>query len=189
MDTKRILIIDDSENDYLIFSRYIHKKFDTEYFDGTGDICEKIQQLNPDLVLLDYHLGAVQGSDILKIIKSKKDIPVVILTNEASPEVIVSCMKSGADDYLIKDQLDSNRLIVTITNQLEKAQLQQHVKHLESFLPICSVCKKIREKDADPKKKSSWKRVEQYFQEHTDTVFSHGICPECMEKLYGDFHH
>lgn len=66
------------------------------------------------------------------------------------------------------------------------AKLQQRVNTLESFLPICSNCKKIRKPNSDPKKMESWQQLESYISEKTSSQFSHSICPECMQKLYGD---
>jgi hypothetical protein len=50
---------------------------------------------------------------------------------------------------------------------------------LRSILPICSFCKKIRD-DQD-----YWESVEHYIAQHADVHFSHGFCPECVEKHYG----
>ncbi|MCF7802138.1 MAG: hypothetical protein K9N34_08970 [Candidatus Marinimicrobia bacterium] len=60
------------------------------------------------------------------------------------------------------------------------------IKVLESFLSICANCKKIRIPGTDPQKKESWKPIEAYISENTDTIFSHGICPGCYEKYYSD---
>lgn len=49
------------------------------------------------------------------------------------------------------------------------------VKTLKSLLPICSYCKNIRDDEDD------WHGVEDYLRKHTDTKFSHGICPDCYE--------
>lgn len=54
------------------------------------------------------------------------------------------------------------------------------VKTLRNMLPICSSCKKIRDD------KGYWNQIEEYILEHTGTEFSHGICPECIKKLYPD---
>jgi len=53
---------------------------------------------------------------------------------------------------------------------------------LGSFLPICANCKKIREDDG------SWTPIEEYIRDHSETEFSHGICPECAKKLYPEFY-
>ena len=55
------------------------------------------------------------------------------------------------------------------------------VKTLSGLIPICASCKKIRDD------KGYWNQLENYISSHSDAQFSHGICPECAEKLYGDF--
>lgn len=60
-----------------------------------------------------------------------------------------------------------------------KSALQQ-VKTLSGYLPICAWCRKVRN-DA-----GYWEQIEAYIAEHTDTLFSHGLCPDCMKKHYGD---
>jgi ligand-binding sensor domain-containing protein len=52
------------------------------------------------------------------------------------------------------------------------------VKVLSGLLPICASCKKIRDDEGD------WSQLEQYIHEHSEAQFSHGICPDCAEKLY-----
>jgi hypothetical protein len=52
---------------------------------------------------------------------------------------------------------------------------------LKRILPICSHCKKIRNDD------QYWDSVEKYFADHLDLAFSHGICPECVERFYPEF--
>ena len=54
------------------------------------------------------------------------------------------------------------------------------IRYLEGFLPVCSFCKKIRVKN-------EWIPIEVYLSEHSDAVFSHGFCPECMKKHYPEF--
>jgi PAS domain S-box-containing protein len=52
------------------------------------------------------------------------------------------------------------------------------VKTLSGLLPICSSCKKIRDD------KGYWSQIEVYIKNHSDADFSHGLCPDCVEKLY-----
>ncbi len=70
---------------------------------------------------------------------------------------------------------DRNKLIVDLRKSLSE------VKILRGFLPICSHCKKIRDD------KGYWNQIEAYIQKHSDTEFSHGICPECAKIYYPDF--
>ena len=52
------------------------------------------------------------------------------------------------------------------------------IRTLRGFIPICSSCKKIRDDQG------YWSQVEVYVRDHTEAEFTHGICPECMKKLY-----
>src|SRR5665811_874631 len=52
------------------------------------------------------------------------------------------------------------------------------IKKLEGVIPICMHCKKIRDD------KDSWNQLEKYISDHSEALFSHGICPECVRKHY-----
>jgi hypothetical protein len=54
------------------------------------------------------------------------------------------------------------------------------VKALKGMLPICAACKKVRDDQG------YWQQLENYVATHSETEFSHGICPECAERLYPD---
>ncbi len=62
--------------------------------------------------------------------------------------------------------------------ELERALAE--VKTLSGMLPICASCKKIRDD------KGYWNQIESYISTHTDVDFSHSICPNCIEELYGE---
>ena len=58
----------------------------------------------------------------------------------------------------------------------------EHISVLQDLLPMCASCKKIRDD------KGYWSQVEHYIEANTKTIFSHGICPECMLKWYPEFY-
>jgi hypothetical protein len=55
------------------------------------------------------------------------------------------------------------------------------IKVLRGFIPICANCKRVRDDTG------YWEQVEAYVSRHTEAMFSHGICPDCMQKLYPDY--
>ena len=55
----------------------------------------------------------------------------------------------------------------------------ESVKRLEGMLPICASCKKIRTPD------NEWQVIENYISKRTDATFTHSICPDCAQRLYG----
>jgi DNA-binding NtrC family response regulator len=71
---------------------------------------------------------------------------------------------------------ERERLIVELKEALSK------IKTLSGLLPICMACKKIRND------KGYWEQIEVYIRDRSEADFSHGICPECMKKLYPEYH-
>lgn len=57
----------------------------------------------------------------------------------------------------------------------------EEVKTLRGLIPICASCKKIRNSEG------LWQQIEDYITAHSDAEFSHGICQDCMKKLYPEF--
>jgi len=72
-------------------------------------------------------------------------------------------------------ELEREKLITELQEAIAK------VRTLRGLLPICSSCKKIRDD------KGYWNQLESYIQEHSDAAFSHGICPECLKRIYPEF--
>jgi hypothetical protein len=65
-------------------------------------------------------------------------------------------------------------------------QALETIGRLESLLPICANCKRVRTMGNDPDAAESWQPIEAYIASKTRTEFSHGICPSCMTELYPD---
>jgi PAS domain S-box-containing protein len=56
-----------------------------------------------------------------------------------------------------------------------------NIKTLKGLIPICASCKKIRTDEG------FWQQVDVYIRDHTEVEFSHGLCPDCLKKLYPGF--
>jgi len=80
---------------------------------------------------------------------------------------------------IIKEGAHGNKLFIIISGRADEKFIRNT---LGTFLPICAICKKIREDD------DSWTAVEVYIRDHAETEFSHSICPECARKLYPEFY-
>ncbi len=124
--TYKILIVDDNEYDFLITKQYIKNikgyNFNVEWrYDYEGamnDVCEK----KYDLYLVDYYLGANTGLDFIKEAFEKKcEEPIIILTGRAAPELDAEVMHAGAVDYLIKGEMDTEKLERCIRHVIEKS--------------------------------------------------------------------
>lgn len=84
-----------------------------------------------------------------------------------------------AEQDLERSYEQLEELVEKRTHELQEALSE--VKLLSGFLPICASCKKIRDD------RGYWNQIESYIQSHSQARFSHGICPDCLRKLYPDF--
>ena len=75
--------------------------------------------------------------------------------------------------------LSSFALILDRTAK-QNLKLSKHVTLLEGLLPICSYCKNIRDQN------DQWQPMEKYIMARSEAKFTHGICPDCLKKHYGD---
>lgn len=83
-----------------------------------------------------------------------------------------------------KELLDNaNKALEHKLEELQEAM--GHIKRLEGLVPICANCKKLRVSGKDPNDPGAWVSIEKYFSAKTDASFTHGLCPECIKKLYG----
>ncbi len=80
--------------------------------------------------------------------------------------------------YLIHLLSKQKEETIQVNNNLTKVLNQ--VKILRGLLPICAACKKIRDDYGN------WRQLEKYISENSEAIFTHGICPECVQKLYPD---
>ncbi len=72
-------------------------------------------------------------------------------------------------------------LVFLIVDEAERRTLLKEVKVLRGLLPICSFCKRIRNRD------NQWEALEDYITQRSKAEFSHGLCPECAKEHYGVF--
>ena len=62
----------------------------------------------------------------------------------------------------------------------ELQEALKEIRKLSGLLPICMYCKKIRDDEG------YWNQIESFIAEHSEAMFSHGICPDCFQRLYPD---
>ncbi len=97
------------------------------------------------------------------------DVNASLITREARPAV---CLV--AHDITERKQAERQR--ESLVAELQEALSQ--VKTLSGLLPICASCKRIRDDQG------AWQPIETYIRERSDAEFTHGLCPDCIRKLY-----
>ncbi len=164
---------------------------------GSGEeAVKKAEEDRPDLVLMDIELsGKMDGIEAAGILHSRFDIPSIFVTAYADDKILERAKITEPFGYLIKPfenkELLSNIVMALYKHraEMERKKLIQElqdslakVKLLSGLIPICANCKKIRDD------KGYWNQIESYIKEHSEAVFSHGICPECLKKLYPEYY-
>ncbi|HEY5914141.1 MAG TPA: response regulator [Verrucomicrobiae bacterium] len=145
----------------------------------------------PDLVLMDIKLrGDLNGVQVADIIRRQYGIPIVFLTANSEEEMLQRAKVTEPLAYVLKPYSEKELRIAVefalyrgkmerererLTRQLEQALAE--AKILRGLIPFCAWCRKIRTDQG------AWLTVEAYLEQNTNAVCSHGICPECLEKV------
>jgi DNA-binding response OmpR family regulator len=206
-----LIVDDIAKNIQVLGSILAKEGYAISFATGGKQALEMVETENYDLILLDIMMPEMDGFEVCRRIKqmsAKKNIPVIYLTARTQKQDVVEGLSSGAVDYITKpfnsaelkarvkthlqlkearDRIEEQNLeLKEQTDHLEKLNRElkdalEKIKTLEGILPICSLCKKIRDEEG------RWERIESYMSKHSDAVFSHGICPDCAKKHYPEF--
>jgi DNA-binding response OmpR family regulator len=121
-DNKRIVVIDDEQSVRDVVQAYLEK--DGYHVlvaeDGTAGLA-LAERMNPALIVLDLMLPDVSGEEICRDIRSRSDVPILMLTAKASEEERVAGLVSGADDYLVKP-FSPRELVARVRAVLRRTQ-------------------------------------------------------------------
>ena len=195
----RALIADDDRTTALLVTRALERcqLAVTAVHDGTAAWEILAGADPPQIAVLDWMMPGVDGPDLCRRVRAERsgaNLYIILVTSRETRADVVSGLDAGADDYIVKpfdvDELCARTRVgmrvVSLQMSLSRnvEQLQDalaRVKQLSGLLPICSYCKRIR-KDED-----YWQQMEQYLSDHSEAEFSHGICPECFERVRKDF--
>ena len=192
----RILIAEDESTSRTVLAGVLKKGGHevVETVDGAAAWDALQQPGAPRLVILDWNMPEMDGPEVVRRVRAvRTDRPpyIIMLTARGEKADIISGLAAGASDYLAKPfdpgelraRVEVGQRMVEMQDALaSKAealrQALDQIKTLSGIVPICASCKKIRDD------RGYWNQVEVYVHDHTEAKFSHGICPECREKLY-----
>lgn len=175
----------------------------------------RLEFMNPEAErLLGWSAQELIGAELHEMIHHRKAEGLLLPAAEcASLRVLKTGKRAGTDDdvfirkdgtafpvsYISAPVIDEGKVVavviafhdITQRKQAEQERERLILEHLDALskiktlsgmLPICSSCKRIRD-DA-----GYWTQIETYLNEHSEAEFSHGMCPECAEKMYPEYY-
>jgi len=156
---------------------------EVEAFAHGGEAWDAFQNSKVRLIISDWIMPEMDGLDFCRAIRKANGLDYVyfilvtaLRTDSADYDRAV---KAGVDDFLVKP-LDAGSIWRRLFVAERILNYTVTIKQLQDLIPICMYCKKIRN-DRD-----YWQSIENYFHEHTGSDFSHGICPDCLERFQSE---
>ena len=196
----KVLVVDDVPlNIRMLTSVLSSHAFEIQAATSGREALELLEEQRPDLILLDYVMPDLDGLAVCRAIKARPeiaDIPVIFLTVKADMATIVGAFKGGAVDYLTKP-FNPEELLARVNTHVQLKQARDHerelteraralveelqaalaqIHQLKGLIPICARCKKVRDDSG------FWRQVEEYISRRSEATFSHGLCPDCIER-------
>ncbi len=134
----KVILVEDDEDDFIItrdlLSEIGKDRFDLEWVNSFGAALETMGSDQPDVYLVDYHLGEHSGMEFLReAMANGCRAPVILLTGRGNHEVDVEAMKAGAADYLIKGHIDPPSLERSIRYAVERKQAEARLAYMAQY--------------------------------------------------------
>lgn len=138
---KKILLVDDNEQDRLLYRRYLTKQQQyerLELFEAASgeEALALFNRIQPDCVLLDHNLLDTDGLTLLQELKklAPDTLCAVMITGGGSEKLAVGALNNGALDYLVKQQFDQELLSKTVMHAIEKNEWRQYMAQYHAEL-------------------------------------------------------
>ncbi|MCP4870905.1 MAG: response regulator, partial [Proteobacteria bacterium] len=164
----RILVVDDDPINLQVLHNYlVAEHFDLTMASSGDEALRLLGEQTFELLLLDIMMPRMSGYEVCRTIReqlSRDELPVIFLSAKNRPTDRVTGFEEGANDYLAKP-IARSELLARVEAHLEllevhRGQLEE-VKALRGLLPICCVCKKIRDDGG------YWNQLEVYIHQHS----------------------
>ena len=188
MEKYKILLVDDDP----FILEGIGADLESQGFNLTeassGDqALELLSETNFDLVITDLVMENVDGLLVLKKAKAiNPDTMVIILTGYGNMSSAIEALRHEADDYLLKP-CESAEMLHRIHQCQEKAALRRKLNLYQKLLPMCCVCKKIRDDRQTEPGKGRWVAVEQYIHDKANLDITSSYCPDYAQQTIDAF--
>ena len=137
MAKTKILIVDDDNNIAELISLYLTKEcYDTKIVNDGEEALEAFEQYNPNMILLDLMLPGIDGYQVCREVRTKSNVPIIMLSAKGEIFDKVLGLELGADDYIMKP-FDSKELVARVKAVLRR---YQPIKSVTAAQPVSTKC-------------------------------------------------
>lgn len=178
-----ILLVDDDAFVLNGIGQYLSNKgFHVETAGSGEEAVRLLEHKRFHMVITDLSMDQVDGISVLKKAKEcNPDTMVIILTGYGDLNSAIEALRSDADDYILKP---CEPLVIgaRVSKCFEKYELKLKIQAYENILPVCCVCKKIRDDSGKEPGTGEWMDLESYIWNKGGVDVTSGYCPECYKK-------
>jgi len=187
MRKPRILVVDDEEIIRATLSRDLAEAgFDVATAFDVASALDYLRQEPVDLVITDLVMEDGDGIELLKGVRTlRPEVSVMILTGFGDLNSAIEAVRHGADDYLLKPYTFED-LARRVHRCLDQQEMARRIRLYEDILPVCCMCRKIRDDEGREPGTGPWMSMEEYLARKAGVSPSHSYCPECLEKAARD---
>jgi len=194
-------MLEDSADDAVMVDREMKRggfRVNLTRVAGGKSFLDELQKHPPDLVFSDHGVPSFDGFAALATVRNRSpDLPFIFVTGTLGEEGVIRAFENGATDCVLKHRLSGlapavkralnragrNRHHSDAEPELRRlrqeiARLQERVSVFDEIMTVCSACRKVR---AEP---DEWRSLEVHLNRRLGLTFSHGMCPDCMQKYY-----
>jgi len=195
----RVLLLDDDPIDLRALKRSLSRLESGVITFDTSTVRQALHASNSayfDVAVLDYDLSDGNSLEVLRVMAAAR-VPVIVVTGAGNERLAAMLLGEGAAGYLIKDVAGTylDVLPEKVKRAMERAQLEierdtlldkmaemlETINALKGLIPVCSVCRKIRDANGD------WENFEVLVSKTYTAEFTHGLCPNCFEAQMREF--
>ena len=131
----QIVIIEDEAAHFALMERNIIKEIPhavIHHFEGAGPFLERLDEIDPDIIITDYLMPGIDGVELLETLQNKEsEIPVIMVTGQGDEIVAVQALKLGACDYLVKSDNFFTLLPRVIVRVIRESDLRESLQKSE----------------------------------------------------------
>ena len=196
----RVLLVEDDDGDVEMIREELRQgglSFILRHAVNEVDFLHELQQHSVEVILCDHGFPSFDGFKALELARVHcPETPFIFVTGALGEDVAIASFKNGATDYVLKSRLTQlphaiERALREVEERAARKQLEQDrdqliqelketlilIKPLTGLLPVCAVCKRIRDHQ------QGWQPMEAYLQTHSDVTLTHELCPDCETKI------